>query len=127
MRTSSAVSFAKLTHTFDSGVVAKEPTCTENGEKGFTCIVCGASELRVIEKMGHSYGEWVVIKAPTCYEEGLKERVCTNDSDGDGYCDDCGNDMQSSDRCKYCGKIHTGPFAWLVKLFHSIFALFKRK
>lgn len=26
--------------------------------------------------------------------------------------------------CKYCGETHTGPFGWLIKLIHSILALF---
>ena len=26
--------------------------------------------------------------------------------------------------CKYCGETHTGPFGWLIKIIHSILALF---
>ena len=49
--------------------------------------------------------------------------------DGNGNCTRCGmhlKDMPNPNACKYCGQVHTGPFGWLVKFFHSIFALFKR-
>ena len=36
----------------------------------------------------------------------------------------CGADLNGGNRCK-CGKVHTGPFAWLIKFFHSIQYFFK--
>ncbi len=48
------------------------------------------------------------------------------DADNDGKCDTCGEKMTGGKHCKYCGKIHGGAFGWLVKFFHSIFAIFKR-
>ena len=47
-------------------------------------------------------------------------------NNGSGYCKDCGADLKASQRCKYCGEIHTGTFGWLIKFFHSILAIFKR-
>ena len=66
-------------------------------------------------------------------------RICANDSshketrpiaktahvdNGNGYCKNCGADLKGGDRCK-CGEIHTGPFAWLIKFFHTIVYFFK--
>ncbi len=28
--------------------------------------------------------------------------------------------------CKYCGRVHTGLFGWLISFFHNILAIFKR-
>ena len=39
------------THTWDEGVVSKEPTETENGETVYTCKVCGMKETRKIKKL----------------------------------------------------------------------------
>ena len=49
-----------------------------------------------------------------------------------GDCDRCGTHLKDVDSgsstpagaCKYCGQVHTGPFGWLIKFFHSILALF---
>jgi hypothetical protein len=82
-----------------------------------------------------------VTKQPTCTQEGVQTRTCTRDGshketlpvakkvhadNGSGYCRDCGADLKAAQRCKFCGEIHTGPFAWLIKFFHSILAIFKR-
>ena len=38
-----------------------------------------------------------------------------------------GSDSGSSGNvCKYCGQVHTGTFGWLIQLFHTILAFFKR-
>ena len=34
--------------------------------------------------------------------------------------------QQQSGSCKYCGGTHTGPFGWLIQIFHNILAIFKR-
>ena len=77
-----------------------------------------------------SYDE--VIYCSACEEELSRKTITTEklphaDENNDGKCDACGTQMQGGDHCKYCGKVHTGPFAWLVKFFHNIFASFKRK
>ena len=38
-------------HTWDDGKVTKEPTYEENGEKTFTCTVCGETKTEIIEKL----------------------------------------------------------------------------
>lgn len=64
-------------HTWDDGIVTKEPTCTEKGVTTFTCSVCGSTKTRSIKSTGHSYGEYVVVKEPTTTEKGLKSKTCS--------------------------------------------------
>ena len=46
-------------HTWDGGTVTTAATCTEVGEKTYTCTVCSATKTEVIAATGHSYaGEW---------------------------------------------------------------------
>lgn len=47
----------KAAHTWNAGVVTKEATCTEPGEKTFTCDVCHATKTEPINATGHKY-EW---------------------------------------------------------------------
>lgn len=75
------------------GTVTKEPTCTEAGEKTYTCD-CGDSYTEAIDAKGHNYkdGECTdcgekdsdhvhsyvesITKEPTCTEEGEKTYTC---------------------------------------------------
>ena len=43
-----------LPHTWDDGVVTKEPTATEDGIKTYTCSVCGTTKTEIIAKLGDS-------------------------------------------------------------------------
>ena len=63
-------------HTWNEGVVTKEPTCTELGVRTFTCTVCHNTRTEDIEAPGHEYGEWVIDRDATCIEEGSKHRDC---------------------------------------------------
>lgn len=45
----------KITHTWDSGKVTKEPTCTDKGTKTFTCTVCGETKKEDVKATGHKY------------------------------------------------------------------------
>lgn len=49
---------AQHTHTWNAGVVTKEPTCTEAGVKTFTCS-CGATYTEDIPAKGHNYNNGV--------------------------------------------------------------------
>ena len=63
-------------HTWNEGVVTKEPTCTELGVRTFTCTVCHNTRTEAIEAPGHEYGEWVIDRDATCVKEGSKHRDC---------------------------------------------------
>ena len=65
-------------HKWDEGVVTKEATCTEAGEKTYTCTVCNATRTEKIEVTGHKYStEWTIDKEATCTESGSKSHHCT--------------------------------------------------
>ena len=48
-------------HTWDNGTVITPATCTEAGEKTYTCTVCSATKTEAIAATGHSYAEeWTI-------------------------------------------------------------------
>ena len=63
------------THAWNDGIVTKEPTCTEVGEKTYTCT-CGATKTEPIKALGHDLKE-TVITEPTCGAAGSKEITCS--------------------------------------------------
>lgn len=45
-------------HTWNDGAVTKEPTCTDKGEKTFTCTAgCGARYTKELDALGHIYND----------------------------------------------------------------------
>ena len=70
-------------HKWDDGKVTKEPTCTEKGEKTFTCTECGATKVEEVPAKGHTYV--------------------------DGKCTDCGVTLAASDEIViyYTNDVHT--------------------
>lgn len=64
-------------HTWDSGVVTTEPTCTTKGVKTFTCSDCGETKTEDIPALGHDWDEGTVTTDPTCTEKGVKTYTCT--------------------------------------------------
>ena len=65
-------------HKWDEGVVTKEATCTEAGEKTYTCTVCNETKTEKIDAAGHKYStEWTIDKEATCTESGSKSHHCT--------------------------------------------------
>lgn len=68
---------AQHTHTWDAGVVTKEPACTEAGVKTYTCTTCGATKTEEIPATGHTWNDGEVTTAATCTEAGVKTYTCT--------------------------------------------------
>ena len=119
------------------GEVTKEPTCTEPGEKTYTCD-CGDSYTEEIPAKGHHYENGTctdcgdkdpnhehkytekVTKEPTCTEEGEKTYTCDcGDSYTekipakghnyvDGECEHCG-DKDPNHEHKYTEKVTKEP------------------
>lgn len=64
-------------HTYDQGVVTKEPTCTQSGEMLLTCVFCQAQQTQIVEKIPHTDGELIVSVEPNCSQEGEVTTACT--------------------------------------------------
>ena len=62
-------------HAYGDWVVVAEATCTENGKKEKTCLVCDFKVTESIYKTGHS-GNWLVRTSPTCTQNGEEYRNC---------------------------------------------------
>ena len=67
-----------------TATVTKQPTCTEAGEKTYTCS-CGHQYKDVISKTGHTAGSWEVKENATCKKEGTEVKKCTS----------CGKEMET--------------------------------
>lgn len=105
-------------------VVTKQPTCTEAGEKTYTCD-CGDSYTETIPATGHHYvdGECehcgekdpdahthsyteTITKQPTCTEDGEKTYTCEC---GDSYTEAIpatGHHYGNDDKCTDCGELN---------------------
>ena len=58
--------------------MTKEATCTEAGEKTYTCTVCKETKTEKIDAAGHKYStEWTIDKEATYTEPGSKSHHCT--------------------------------------------------
>lgn len=104
--------------------ITKEPTCTETGEKTYTCD-CGDSYTEEIPAKGHHYedGECTdcgekdpdyhkhsytetITKEPTCTEAGEKTFTCDC---GDSYTEEIaakGHRYGDDDKCTDCGELN---------------------
>jgi len=92
-------------HSFNAGVVTKEPTCSTTGIKTYTCNTCGGTKTETVAKTNdHIYGNWnkqddsthkrtcnlcgktesashswnggTITKQPTCAATGIKTYTC---------------------------------------------------
>ena len=120
---------------------AKAATCKADGYTGDTvCDGCGATLQAgtVISKatVQHSLTH-IDAKAATTEAEGNVEyyhcSICgKNFSDANGTTElakvsiDKLIPQKDPNACKYCGEVHKGPFGWLIKIIHSILAIFKK-
>ena len=72
-------------HQWDEGEVTKEATCTEAGERTYTCIRLilgrnvwdGATYTETIPALGHDWDSGVVTTAATCTTDGVKTYTCS--------------------------------------------------
>lgn len=58
-------------HQYEDGVITKEATCTEKGEKTYTCTLCEETKVESIPVVDHTYKEEIT-KEPTFDKEGEK-------------------------------------------------------
>lgn len=66
-----------VAHTYDTGIIKTQPTCTTAGEKTYTCADCGRTKTETLAALEHSYGELTYAwNGTSC----TAERVCSRDS-----------------------------------------------
>ena len=64
-------------HLWDAGAVTREPTCAADGEKTFTCTLCGAIKTESIPStQTHTWDAGTVTQAPTATQAGEKTYTC---------------------------------------------------
>ena len=69
-----------LEHQWNEGVVTREPTCTGEGVKTFTCAQCHNTKTEPISALGHLWGDWETTLPATEDAEGRETRTCQRDS-----------------------------------------------
>lgn len=99
------------THTWDEGVVTKEPSCTEKGTILYTCSGCGTTRTDIIDELGHNY--LATVTDPTCTEDGYTTYTCSRcdnsyvtdyvDSTGHSYEYEANNNGTHTKICTKCG------------------------
>ena len=104
-------------HDWDNGQVTTQPTCTNAGEKTFTCNECGRKKTEQIDATGHSWKqEWNSDETHHWHEcvngcdakDAYAEHA---DADKNHVCDTCGKvlsecaDDNKDHKCDYCGKV----------------------
>lgn len=62
-------------HTWNGGSVTREAACSSEGEKTYTCTVCGETRTESIARTSHNYT--TETKAATCTEAGSTKTYCT--------------------------------------------------
>ncbi len=62
-------------HEWDSGKITKKETCTEAGQKTYTCSICSGTKDEIVPA-AHAFTPWSVIKA-TETSEGNTQRSCS--------------------------------------------------
>lgn len=68
-----------LGHTWDEGVVKKEPKCEEEGLMTYHCLIagCEGSKDEPIAPIGHQFGSGFITDTfPTCVTQGSKSKHC---------------------------------------------------
>lgn len=79
--TSPPVSVHDCKNHWDTGKVTKKPTCTETGQKTFTCSICKSTKKESVPATGHNYASaWTTDIAATCEKTGTESRHCQNEN-----------------------------------------------
>lgn len=58
--------------------ISKNPTCTTEGERKYSCIRCWYYYTENIPATGHKYSNWNTTKKSTIFNSGIKTRTCSN-------------------------------------------------
>lgn len=63
-------------HQYEAKITISE-SCSQVGEKTFTCVHCGDHYTETIATLEHTYGTGKTEKPATCAEEGIEKYLCT--------------------------------------------------
>ncbi len=98
-------------HKWDEGKVTKEATCTEAGEKTYTCTECEETKTEPIEATGHTYNtKWSSDEtnhwhSASCGHD-LKEGTAAHDWDnGVITSESCTEERTKTYTCNVCGRV----------------------
>ncbi len=80
-----------LGHSWDTGVVTKWRTCTEDGVRVYTCLRCDSTQTEILPATGHSPDSPSIENetAPTCTTKGSYESVV--------YCSSCEEEISRTE------------------------------
>lgn len=126
------VGCAEHEHVWDEGVVSKKASCTEAGERIYTCETCKATRTEAIPATGHSY-EFEIATPATCVENGVETEVCSvckeksgetrtipaaHKYNADGVCSVCGAKKDEVEKAE--SRIGTKYYATLSEAVKSL-------
>ena len=93
-------------HVWDDGAVTTQPTCTEDGERTYNCILCDATKTEPVPATDHNWSNWETVRDATIFKKGEEKRFCLNDPTH--------TETRETDR-------KPSPFKWLFDLFDQWF------
>ena len=101
------------THPNIAYTVTLAPSCTEEGQRSWSCPDCGETGVETIAALGHAWGEGEITVEPSCTEPGVRSFTCANDEthtktetvpalghtdeNGDNVCDRCDAALSTAD------------------------------
>ena len=93
-------------HVWDNGKITKQPTCTTEGEKTYTCTICSVTKTESVNATGHSWkSEWTS-DATHHWHDCANETCDVADNSGkDGYAEHIGGTATCTEKavCEVCG------------------------
>ena len=119
--------FTGEAHVWNSGAVKTPATCVAEGERLFTCTVCGAlrSDPIAIDPANHA--------GPTEVRGYVAATPDEHGYSGDTYCAACNTLLSTGSRihrtkgaCPYCGGYHEGVWGSVVTAVHGILWTFRQ-
>ena len=72
---STVVNVNEHVHNWINGTIIKQATCTDNGEKCYTCSICNETKTELIKKTGHTYKQTVT--PATTSKDGKIVKKCS--------------------------------------------------
>ncbi|MBE6984604.1 MAG: hypothetical protein E7434_03115, partial [Ruminococcaceae bacterium] len=64
-------------HSWDSGVINPQPTCTATGTKTYTCSVCNQKKTETVGMLSHTYANYKATTNPTTSATGVLTGYCS--------------------------------------------------